>query len=166
MIVDSYRWLPPSLKTYFATRPYEAYQGVPWTPLAVPPSAATVALVTTAGINVRGVEPPFDYARERIEPHWGDPSFRTLPRDVRQEQIQTGHLHINNTHLDRDINVAFPVHRLAELEAEGVIGRLASRHYSFMGFQEDLTAWRQTYGPEVAGRLRADGVHAVILTPV
>jgi hypothetical protein len=107
------------LKTYFATRPYEAYQEVPWTPLVVPLPAATVALVTTAGINVRGVEPPFDYARERIEPHWGDPSFRTLPRDVRQEQIQTGHLHINNAHPDRDINVAFPVHRLAELRRTG-----------------------------------------------
>ena len=76
MLVDSYRWLPPSLKTYFATRPSEGYEGVPWTPLALPLRAATVALVTTAGINLRGVEPPFDYAREKAEPHWGDPSFR------------------------------------------------------------------------------------------
>jgi len=166
MTVDSYRWLPPALKTYFETRPYEPYDGVPWTPLRVPLGAATVALVTTAGINVRGAEPPFDYEREKAEPRWGDPSFRTLPRDVAQEEIQTGHLHINNEDLDRDIDVAFPVHRLLELEAAGVIGRVAARHYSFMGFQEDLTAWRRVSGPEVARRLVADGVHAVLLTPV
>jgi len=166
MEVDSYRWLPPALKTYFETREYEICDQVPWTPLAVPLSAATVALVTTAGINVRGVEPPFDYEREKAEPHWGDPSFRTLPRDVAQEAIQTGHLHINNEDLDRDIDVALPVHRLRELETAGLIGRAAPRHYSFMGFQEDLAAWRETSGPEVARRLAADGVHAAVLTPV
>jgi D-proline reductase (dithiol) PrdB len=166
MTVDSYRWLPPALKTYFETRPYEPFDDVPWTPLRAPLAAATVALVTTAGINVRGVEPPFDYEREKAEPRWGDPSFRTLPRDVAQEEIQTGHLHINNEDLDRDIDVAFPVHRLLELEAAGVVGRAATHHYSFMGFQEDLTAWRLVSGPEVARRLVADGVQAVLLTPV
>lgn len=166
MDVDSYRWLPPALRTYFETRAYEPYDDVPWTPLVVPLPAATVALVTTAGINAREVEPPFDYEREKAEPRWGDPSFRTLPRDVAQEAIQTGHLHINNEDLDRDIDVAFPVHRLGELEAAGVIGRAAPRHYSFMGFQQDLTAWRQASGPEVARLLAADGVHAVVLTPV
>ncbi len=166
MTVDSYRWLPPALKRYFETRPYEPYDQVPWTPLRVPLSAATVALVTTAGINVRGVEPPFDYEREKREPHWGDPTFRTLPRDLAQAQVQTGHLHVNNDDLERDVNVAFPLTRVAELEAAGAVGRLAARNYSFMGFQEDLGPWRETSGPEVARRLVADGVHAVLLTPV
>ena len=166
MTVDSFRFLPPSLRAYFETRPYDGVDAVPWTPLARPLVAATVALVTTAGINVRGAEAPFDYAREKAEPQWGDPTFRTLPRDLRQEQVQTGHLHINNDDLDRDIDVAFPIHRLLELEAAGEIGRTAPRHYSFMGFQMDLTAWREAQGPEVARRLAADGVDAVVLTPV
>jgi len=126
----------------------------------------TVALVTTAGINVRDVEPPFDYARERREPLWGDPSFRTLPRDVRQGQIQAGHLHVNNDDLERDVNVAFPVHRMLELEAAGGIGRLAAWNYSFMGYQPDTAEWSRRYGPDVAGRMTADGVEAVVLTPV
>jgi D-proline reductase (dithiol) PrdB len=166
MSVDSYRWLPPSLKSHFAALALPPYDGVPWAPLGKPLGAATVALVTTAGINVRGVEPPFDYAREQREPLWGDPSFRTLPRSLRQADVQTGHLHINNEDLERDVDVAFPVHRLLELEARGVIGRLAERNYAFMGYQPDTSEWRHTYGPEVARRLRADGVDAVLLTPV
>lgn len=166
MRVDSFRFLPPSLRAYFETRPYDAWDGVPWTRLGRPLAAATVALVTTAGINVRGAEPPFDYEREKAEPQWGDPTFRTLPPDLRQEEVQTGHLHINNDDLERDIDVAFPIHRLRELEASGAIGRVAPRHYSLMGFQMDLTAWREVSGPEVARRLAADGVDAVLLTPV
>jgi D-proline reductase (dithiol) PrdB len=166
VIVDSYRWLPPALRTYFETRAYEPIDGVPWTPLARPLREATVGLVTTAGINVRGAEPPFDYAREQAEPLWGDPSFRTLPRDLRQEQVQTGHLHINNDDLERDIDVAFPIHRALALEGAGEIGRVAAHHYSVMGFQQDLTTWRAVTGPAIARALRADGVDAVVLTPV
>ena len=166
MPVDSYEWLPPTLKTYFANMAVPAPDGVPWTPFTKPLAEARIALVTTAGINVRGVEPPFDYDREWDHPMWGDPTYRALPRDVRQEQVQTGHLHINNDDLDADIDVAIAVHRLLELEADGTIGSVASHHYSFMGYQPDTTEWRERYAPEVAGKLRDDAVDGVILTPV
>jgi hypothetical protein len=83
MVVDSYRWLPPSLKGYYANMQVPPYEGIPWTPLAKPLAEARIALVTTAGINVRGVEPPFDYEREQANPMWGDPTYRRLPRDLR-----------------------------------------------------------------------------------
>lgn len=166
MPVDSYKWLPPSLKGFFAAMQIPPYESVPWTPLAKPLSEATIALVTTAGINVRDAEPPFDYDREWDHPMWGDPTYRTLPRDLRQEQVQTGHLHINNDDIDADVNICLPVDRLKELEAAGVIGRLAGRNYSFMGYQPDTTEWRERYAPEVATKMREDGVDAVLLTPV
>ena len=166
MVIDSYKWLPPSLKAYFANMPVEAPASVPWTPLVKPLSEARIALVTTAGINVRGLEPPFDYEREQREPNWGDPSFRKLPRDVRQQQVQTGHLHINNEDIDRDFNVAIPISRMLELEAAGVIGTLAATNYSFMGYQPDTSEWTNTYAPEVARQMTAEGVDAVLLTPV
>lgn len=166
MPVDSYKWLPPSLKGFFAAMEIPPYDAVPWAPFTKPLSEATIALVTTAGINVRGVEPTFDYNREWDHPMWGDPTYRTLPRDLRQEQVQTGHLHINNDDIDADVNVCLPVHRMLELEAAGVIGRLADRNYSFMGYQPDTTEWRERYAPEVAGKMREDGVDGVILTPV
>ena len=166
MAVDSYKWLPPSLKAYFANMAFEAPASMPWTPLAKPLSESRIALVTTAGLNVRGVEPPFDYEREQREPQWGDPSYRTLPRDVRQDQVQTGHLHINNADIDRDFNVAIPISRMLELEAAGVVGAVAQANYSFMGFQPNTQEWSATYAPEVARRMTAEGIDAVLLTPV
>jgi D-proline reductase (dithiol) PrdB len=166
MPVDSYKWLPPSLKAYYANMSVPAPEGVPWTPFTRPLPEARIALVTTAGINVRGVEPPFDYEREWDNPMWGDPTYRTLPRDLRQEQVQTGHLHINNDDIDRDVNIALPVHRMRELVAAGVIGSLAPRAFSFMGYQPDTTEWRERYGPEVGRKLKDDAVDGVLLTPV
>ncbi len=166
MAVDSYKWLPPSLKVYFANMQVPAPDSIPWSPLAKPLNESKIALVTTAGINVRGAEPPFDYEREQHEPMWGDPTYRVIPRDVKQEQIQSGHLHINNEDIDRDFNVAIPIHRMIELEREGVIGALTETNYAFMGYQPDTTEWRERYAPEVAHRMKDDGVDGVILTPV
>ena len=166
MSVDSYKWLPPSLKGYFQNMPVPAAESLPWAPLGKPLSEAKIALVTTAGINVRGLEPPFDYEREQKEPMWGDPTYRRIPRDVRQEQIQTGHLHINNDDIAQDVNVALPLQRMIELEGEGVIGSLAETNYSFMGYQPDTREWREHYGPEVAQKLKDERVDGVLLTPV
>ena len=166
MTVDSYKWLPPSLKGYYENMQVAPFEGIPWTPLGKPLREARIALVTTAGINVRGVEPPFDYEREDREPTWGDPTYRTLPRDLRQEQVQAGHLHINNQDIDRDFNVAIPIGRMLELETAGVVGSLAPTSYSFMGYQPDTNEWTSKYAPEAAGLMKAEGVDAVVLTPV
>jgi glycine/betaine/sarcosine/D-proline reductase family selenoprotein B len=166
MTVDSYKWLPPSLKTYYQDMVVPAPKFIPWKALAKPLARARVALVTTAGINVRGAEPPFDYGRERREPHWGDPTYRILPHDLRQEQVQTGHLHINNADIERDFNVVVPLARAAELAAAGVIGSLAPTSYSFMGYQPNTNEWGEIYAPEVSRRMRAEAVDAVVITPV
>ena len=165
-MIDSYKWLPPSMKGYFANLQVPAPETLPWTPFGKPLREARIALVTTAGVNVRGVDPPFDYAREQVHPDWGDPTYRVIPHDVRQVDIETGHLHINNEDLDRDINVALPITRMLELEAAGEIGSLAQRNYSFMGYQPDTTEWREKYAPEVAALMKSDAVDGVILTPV
>jgi hypothetical protein len=55
---------------------------------------------------------------------------------------------------------------MRELERAGIIGSLAPRNFSFMGYQPDTTEWRERYAPEVAGKLRDDAVDGVILTPV
>jgi D-proline reductase (dithiol) PrdB len=48
-------------------------EGIPWTPLRKPLSECTVALVTTAGVHLKG-QKPFDMS----DPD-GDPSFREIP---------------------------------------------------------------------------------------
>jgi len=64
------------------------------------------------------------------------------------------------------MNIALPVHRFLELEAAGEIGSLAPTSYSLMGFQQNTDEWENHYGPEVAARMKEEGVDAVILTPV
>lgn len=166
MPVDSFKWLPGSIAAYYRNLPVEREEPIPWTPLAKPPSRCRFALVTTAGIYVQGHEPPFDTEREEREPAWGDPSYRTIPRDTPQDRIRASHLHINNRDLLADVNIVLPLERFRELEKAGEIGSLAPTHYSFMGFQMNTTEWRQRYAPEVAERLRQEEVDAVFLTPV
>jgi D-proline reductase (dithiol) PrdB len=166
MAVDSFKWLPRSLAGYYRAMQVAREEPVPWAPLDKPLSRCRVAAVTTAGIHVEGVEPPFDAEREKREPTWGDPTFRTIASDVRQEQIGACHLHIDNGDLLGDLDVCLPVHRLHDLCARGEIGSVAPRHLSFMGFQLDNSEWRERYAPQAADLLRADGVDCILLTPV
>jgi hypothetical protein len=100
---------------------------IPFTPLRRPVNQTRFALVTTAGIWNTETEPPFDYEREKREPWWGDPTYRVLRSDIRQEQIGAGHLHLNDDVL---ADVASPADRRWSQIAAG--GRLAGgRHYSF-----------------------------------
>lgn len=165
MPVDSFKFLPGSIAAYYRNLPARKMDPVPWTPLARPVSEARFALVTTAGIYVEGIDPGFDQEGERRNPMWGDPTYRCIPRDVRSEQIGASHLHLNNRDIQADLNVQLPVHRFAELEAEGAIGSLAPTAYSFMGYQMDTTEWRDRYAPEVAGLMKEEAVDAVLLTP-
>jgi D-proline reductase (dithiol) PrdB len=165
MPVDSFKYLPGSIAGYYRNLTVPREDPIPWTPLAKPLNESRFALVTTAGIFVKGAEPPFDADREKREPMWGDPTFRRIPREVRQEQIGASHLHINNRDLLEDVNIVLPLQRFLELESEGAIGSLASTSYSFMGYQMNNSEWRERYAPEVAGLMKDEAVDAVLLTP-
>lgn len=165
MPVDSFKYLPGSIAGYYRNLPVQREDPVPWTPLAKPLNECRFALVTTAGIFVKGEEPPFDAGREKREPMWGDPTFRRIPRDVRQDQIGASHLHINNRDLLEDVNIVLPLQRFLELESEGAIGSLAPTSYSFMGYQMNNSEWRERYAPEVAGLMKDEAVDCALLTP-
>ena len=165
MTIDSFKYLPRSIAAYYQTLVVQKADPIPWTPLAKPLAECRVAAVTTAGIYNKDQDPPFDAEREKREPMWGDPTYRRISRDVRQEQIGASHLHLNNRDMLADFNTVLPLHRLAELEAEGVIGSLAETNYSFMGYQPNTTEWRERYGPEVAGLLKEEGVDAALIAP-
>jgi D-proline reductase (dithiol) PrdB len=165
MPVDSFKYLPGSIAGYYRNLTVPREDPIPWTPLAKPLNESRFALVTTAGIFVKGAEPPFDADREKREPMWGDPTFRRIPREVRQEQIGASHLHINNRDLLEDVNIVLPLQRFLELESEGAIGSLASTSYSFMGYLMNNSEWRERYAPEVAGLMKDEAVDAVLLTP-
>jgi D-proline reductase (dithiol) PrdB len=165
-IVDGFRFLPPGLKAWIRTFiPGQDFSGpIPWTPLSKRLSETTLSIVTSAGISLKK-DPSFDMGRERREAVWGDRSFREIPRNTTHEEINVNHLHINTTYIKQDINVMLPLQRMAELEQEKIIGRLAPTAYSFYGFQWKSSDFLKEAIEPIARRMNEEGVEAVLLTP-
>ncbi len=135
--------------------------GTPWTPLDKPLSESTVAIVTTAGLHLRD-DKPFN-----SDHPGGESTYRVLPSDANVADIVQSHFSIgfDRTAIYRDINVTYPIDRLQELAERGVIGSVAPNNYSFMGALRDCTVVAEQTGPEVAQRLKDEGVDLVLLTP-
>jgi len=165
-MVDGFRFLPPGLKAWMKTFiPDEDFKGtIPWTPMSKPLNQTTLALVTSAGISLK-TDPPFDMEREKKDPLWGDRSFRAIPRGTTEKEIDVNHLHINTNLVKQDINVIFPLARMAEFEEEQIIGRLAPTAYSFYGFQWQNTDFLSEAIEPISKRMKKEGVEAVFLTP-
>jgi D-proline reductase (dithiol) PrdB len=119
-------------------------------------SERRAAIVSSAGLVVRG-EDPF---RGR------DPDYRVIPADTTAQDLLVSHISINfdRTAFQEDWNVVFPLDRLRELAADGVIGSVAAAHYAFMGATDPVLM--ESHARELAGRLKQDAVDAVILSPV
>lgn len=132
---------------------------IAWSPPARPLSACRVALVTTTGVRRRG-DAPFDN-RSR----WGDWTYRAIPADVDPAELVVDHTHFDSEDAALDINCVFPVTRVRELAAEGVVGGVVPTHYSFMGFIPDPTRGLVESAAAVASALREVGADVAILTP-
>ncbi len=165
MPVNSFKWLPRSIAGYYQAMQMPDLGQIPWTPMKKPVSEARFALVTSAGVYVKDEQKPFDLDGERKNPLWGDPTYRAIPSDVRQDQIGVAHLHVNTEDVEQDINIVLPINRFQELAESGEIGSLATHHYSFMGYQANDDEWRERYGPEVARRMIEEEVDAAFITP-
>ncbi len=137
------------------------FTDVPWTPLAKPLKDCKVALVTTAGVHLLG-QPPFDMLDKD-----GDASFRELPSSTPVSGYMITHDYYDHSDADRDINIVFPIERLREMKAAGLIGSLAEANYGFMGHIDGphVEMLIKRSAPEVAGLLKKEGVDVVILTP-
>ena len=141
--------------------PCMEHDDTPWTPLSKPLSESRLALVTTAGLHLRG-DKPFVSDHRR-----SDTSYRVIPRVAKTSEMLQSHTSIGFDHaaIYRDINVTFPVDRLQELVDQGVLGSLAENNYSFMGAQRDMSEILNSTAPEVTQRLLEEGVDVVFLTP-
>lgn len=168
MPVDSYKFLPRLIGAFYEMVEVEPELPIPWTPLTRPLTEGKFGLVTSGGLFHKGSQMPFDLKREQSEPTWGDPTYRSIPADIRLDEIGVSHLHINPRWVETDFNILLPISRFQELAAEGAIGALAENHYSFMGYQgypPDASAWRDVYGPQVTEKFISEGVDCVLLTP-
>ncbi|MGB9255763.1 MAG: glycine/sarcosine/betaine reductase selenoprotein B family protein [Candidatus Korobacteraceae bacterium] len=164
--IDSYRFVDGIAKKVlkrWATLPGETQ--IPWTPLASPLSACTVALVSSAAIVLKS-DRPFDPEIERRDPWFADPSYRVLPRTVRTGDVQVCHLHINPAFAEQDLNSVLPSERLEELAELGEIGAAAPSNYSYMGYTLRPERLLRESVPAIVQQLREEHVDIVVLIPV
>ena len=118
-------------------------------------------MVTSAGLHLRDDKP---FAADM---KGGDTSYRVIPSNAKATDILQSHTSIgfDHTAIYRDLNVTFPLDRLRELTARGVVGSLAPNAYSFMGALRDMRRIMEETGTEVAQRLKDEGAEVVFLTP-
>jgi hypothetical protein len=167
-VIDSYRFLPRSfVPMYENPTPVPGEDAEVWAPLPRRLAEARIALLTSAGLYLKGEQQSFDAERERREPTWGDPTHRVLPASVAGRTVGMTHLHVNPDDVLADPEVALPLEGLAALVAEGRVGAVAHSHYSVMGYQEaGLAVWRGETAPAIVARLTEEAVDGVILAPV
>lgn len=165
--IDSYRFLDFATRQIikaWVSREAQEKRSIPWTPMAKPLAACTIALVTTAGV-ARHDDEPFDQERERQNPWWGDPTYRTIPQGTTESDVKLYHLHVDPRFGQEDLDVVLPMRRLGELAREGVIGRPADTHYSIMGYQLRPQVLEGDTAPAIAREMTARGVDAAALVP-
>lgn len=165
MAIDSLHFLDFATRTVVkAWIARERPRPIPWTPLPKPLAQCKVALLSTAGIAMRG-DRPFDEEGERRDPWWGDPSFRIVPHGATARDVGIHHLHIDRRFGEQDLDVLLPSHRLAELADAGYVGQPAASHYSIMGYILRPDVLEQETAPAIAAQMRSEAVDAAVLVP-
>jgi len=132
---------------------------IAWAPMRKPLNECTIAMVSTAGVHLKS-QP----AHNLLDPH-GDASFREIPANTSTSEIAVDHVHYDTTDANADPNCVFPLDRLRELVASGIVGAIALLNYGFMGFIPDGRLLRDSTALIVAEHLRNEGTDAVVLTP-
>lgn len=127
----------------------------PWTPLGKPLKECRVALVSSGGFYLK-TQPPF------VE---GDTSYRKIPRDAEMADLRIYHHGYRDADADLDPNCVFPLERLRELEAAGVIGAFVDPALSFLTIYSARKEIEER-APAIVAELKAARAEAVLLVPV
>ena len=127
-----------------------------------PLAESCVAIITTAAFTLPE-QTPFD-----VSIKGGDYSYRWLPGSLDVRRLETSHRShaFDREGVLQDANLAFPLDRLREMAAEGLIGTLHEQHLSFMGSITAPGRLIAETAPEAARALRTQGVDLALLVPV
>jgi D-proline reductase (dithiol) PrdB len=128
---------------------------IPYTPRSRELKETVFALITTAGIHQR------DQEAFNVD---GDNSWRVIAGDVERDQLMVTHEHYDHRDADKDINCVFPIDRLRELAAEGVIAGVANKHLGFMGYTQNFRDLYERAAPEMAKIILRSNADGVVLT--
>jgi D-proline reductase (dithiol) PrdB len=154
--------LPLSTRLFLRAYPWRRIAPTPWSPLRKPAAECRVALVSSAGFVLPG-QPPFD---DTIR--GGDCTFRVIPGTADVRTFIDCHRSESFDHrgMRQDPNLAFPLDRLRELAADGIVGQAAPRHLSFMGSITAPGRLIRDTAPAAVDTLVADQVDLALFVPV
>lgn len=146
--------LHPDLADFLRKYEYPSIDTGAWR--SGPPVAERrVALISSAGLRRRADRP---FGESSVD-------YRVIPFEQRNEVVQD---HLSASHdrtgFHQDLNVVFPLERLADLAEAGEIASAADYHYSFMGATDPVQM--EPAARQLAATLRADAVDAAIFCPV
>jgi len=133
---------------------------VPW---AAPPGSLAgvrVALLSTAGLHLKG-DPPF----RALEEPMGDTSFRVIPHGSVPEAMALDAPYVDDKYVSHDLEVALPMKALEQLHREGHVGPPAPRHLGFCSGVVRPYPGLAESSKRAAAILSEDHVGAVVLLP-
>lgn len=125
-------------------------------PLRKPAAESTVGIFVSCGAQLPE-DPPLGETE--------DISFRLLHRDTPLSKLVLSHKTAVRKWAEEDLNVAYPLDRMKELEAEGTIGRLAHTAVSMVGSIYRFTELIERTVPAVKQIYDSQGVDLVLLFP-
>ncbi len=119
-------------------------------------SERRVSIISTAALQRRS-DRVFDT---------GENSYRVIPGNVDPNDVVMSHgsANFDRTGFQQDLNICFPLERLHELAADGVIGSVADFHYSVSGAVSPERNEKTAH--EIARLMKREGVDTVLLVPI
>ena len=127
----------------------------PFTSLMKPVADCRVAMISSGGIMYRD-QPRF---------HREDASYRRIPLDAHPDELSVWHFGYPTRDTERDPNCVFPLERMRELAAAGVIGELVDPAFSFMGGIYSARKVRDELAPQIVNELKRAHADAFFLVP-
>jgi D-proline reductase (dithiol) PrdB len=128
---------------------------VPLARLSKPLNQSRVTLISSCGVHMKH-DRPMDVCHP-----FGDFTFRRVLSTAKHPDLIIHQLKYPHDDADLDINVIFPIERLQDLTAEGVIGGLTANFFSFIGYNMDPERFERTVAADIA-RAVAEEEHADI----
>ena len=152
------------LSRFYKSQGFPAYnwtvnETAPLTPLRKPLDQCRVSMLTAGGVS-RCEAPAFNpQARNDLR-------LDEVASDSPSDDFQIHDDYYDHRDADQDLNCLFPIDRLRELVAEGIVGEVASRFWSgFMGRIYKRSAVIGEAAPALAKELEKDQVDLFILVP-
>lgn len=153
-------YIPRTRELYDPLPPYRWTDNralsVPWTPLAKPLAECRVALGASGGVYVAGQE-PFHFR--------DDTSMRVVPSATRTPDLRVAHFGYPTHDAELDPNCVFPLERMRELEADGTIGELSPRAFTWMGGIYSQRRVVDELIPQIVSAVKEDDVDLFYIVP-